>query len=430
MQTDELIKTMQTTAAWKAVEDIGCNPESVLRGSTEEESAKLSQKWAKYSNKTAITFATSKLNSFIASKSGDTVQGMVIAGTDRYGSKAPITYMALLKDGTGAKLCAWDNMFTEPCVTTILGKYNSAYNNYLIKEVKSSETIPDIDAKLIRIAKSTDTSFKKVAKYDIAVIRGRLQYVNPNTKWTYSEAEGKNVVDQNDKYNPLLVDNEEDQPVRQPCINFTLDPENGNNNITLQFPRQRKGHPIIKINDLGEILVDAMEEWDTPESQARYARDGLQGREVVAVGEVVSMTTKDDRSGNETNYINLSCCYISEIPAGTPVLKEQETLIKEEPVKKSVAKKESDLEKMARLKKELKETQDSTPFAVNADKIVKMCNILGKAPGYLTIDEIRTAMEWTPEAMTDAMITSLKTRAGEIYTTAFREKMGVDPVRT
>lgn len=413
---------IKNSPEYKEVVSKGGDPEAILDAKSE--------RWKRYSDKTAGNFAAAELARWLTNQDLDSVTGLVVGGYDRYGSKAPITFICLQKDGTGAKICTWENdTFRVPSVVTVAGRRNEQYNNLLVSEVRSQVAAENVRDKLARIAwKPTSPNWKNAGKYDVVVVRGIVQWVNPETKWVNNEKDGE--------WN-LLEFNEDKEPAKHPVLSLSLKSEGTPNRIAIQFGRQRHGKPVIEIEDFIPIIQDAIAEFpDNVTSASAFVKDGIAGREIVAVGEIVGITEKVSQEGNPILYVNVNAVYASELPFEfpdqpkstldvgdtEPACVENNKREREEKARKeaeSFGKQEEKPEEKQEEKSDAKSSggkakAPSTKTREMSANILALAKTLGKNPAMMSEKELREALK-LPNLTPDSTIRTARGLAADDY---------------
>jgi hypothetical protein len=394
-----IAEQLKDSTEWKTVEKFGGDPIALITEDIE--------RLMKYrTDKTAVSFARAKFIKFVNQQNMESVIGVVVGGVDRYGSKAPITYPVIKKDGTMTKVCTWDaELIPIPSIIEIKGKYNGEYQNYLIDEemgLLDCKDAPDVLKLLTKVSMPVTADFSKVGKYDTVVIRGFIKSVFPSPIWE----NGQKVSSYN-----VLEFNEAEPPRKTPCMDIRLESGSGNNIVTFQLSRQRRGMPVTVIDDFIEICKDAVELCeDDPVEQCKFVRDGIFGREVVAIGEVSSITEKVLESTMEpVLYINVRIAAIYEIPfnpvpiTNTKVEKPSKpapTAPKATP--KKVAKPESEEEAPVKMV-DAKARTTSEKFDDMVSDIITVCRVTKKSPVSLTIEKVRDALD-VPDTTSDTLV--------------------------
>ena len=399
-----IVEQLKDSTEWKTVEKFGGDPIALITEDVE--------RLMKYrTDKTAVSFARAKFIRFVNQQNMESVIGVVVGGVDRYGSKAPITYPVIKKDGTMTKVCTWDTeLIPIPSIIEVKGKYNGEYQNYLIDEemgLLDCKDAPDVLKLLTKVSMPVTTDFSNVGKYDTVVIRGFIKSVFPSPIWE----NGQKVSSYN-----VLEFNEAEPPRKTPCMDIRLESGSGNNVVTFQLTRQRRGMPVIAIDDFIEICKDAVELCeDDPVEQCKFVRDGIFGREVVAIGEVSSITEKVSESTMEpVLYINVRIAAIYEIPfdpvpiTNTKVEKpskpapsptksdDSDEEVEEAPVKVVDAKAQATLEKLDNM----------------VSDIITVCRVTKKSPVSLTIENVRDALD-IPDTTSNMLIKIAIEKASE-----------------
>lgn len=379
-----IAEQLKDSTEWKTVEKFGGDPIALITEDIE--------RLMKYrTDKTAVSFARAKFIKFVNQQNMESVIGVVVGGVDRYGSKAPITYPVIKKDGSMTKVCTWNTgLVPIPSIIEIKGKYNGEYQNYLIDEemgLLDCKDAPDVLKLLTKVSMPVTADFSKVGKYDTVVIRGFIKSVFPSPIWE----NGQKVSSYN-----VLEFNEAEPPRKTPCMDIRLESGSGNNIVTFQLSRQRRGMPVVAIDDFIEICKDAMELCeDDPVEQCKFVRDGIFGREVVAIGEVSSVTEKVLESTMEpVLYINVRVAAIYEIPFNPVPITNTKV---EKPSK------DEEVEEVPEKVVDAKARTTSEKFDDMVSDIITVCRVTKKSPASLTVEKVRDALD-VPDTTSDMLV--------------------------
>lgn len=386
MEATEVIKSLEGTNVWNNAASAGLNPSEIL--------TKISDRLVKYGEKRAVAIATAEITKEIRNleKEFVTVKGIVVGGTDRFGSKSPITYHCLDNKGKPFKIATWDhNLITYPNIIEIRGEVNPTYGNIIVSEVLSTDTVKNnIAEKLATVAMDTFSDFNGVEQYDVISIKGIIRWINPSARFENKEKVGSNEIMETKEYPNAEL---------HPVLDISLDPMESSNRVNLQLKRQRAGRPSINIEDFSDLVKDGYEQnRGDPKKQAKYVEDALRGVEVIAVGEVSSIKEVwNADTSRMDNFINMSISYIEEIGYdGESVKKPVNPPKKEETPKKPVPPKKEEKPKKSKKteetpKEESKESKESYGEVVK--DIVTLAKILKRHPNEITPDEVRKSLE-------------------------------------
>lgn len=390
-----IAEQLKDSTEWKTVEKFGGDPIALITEDVE--------RLMKYrTDKTAVSFARAKFIKFVNQQNMESVIGVVVGGVDRYGSKAPITYPVIKKNGTMTKVCTWDaELIPIPSIIEVKGKYNGEYQNYLIDEemgLLDCKDAPDVLKLLTRVGMPVTADFSKVGKYDTVVVRGFIKSVFPSPIWE----NGQKVSSYN-----VLEFNEAEPPRKTPCMDIRLESGSGNNVVTLQLTRQRRGMPVVAIDDFIEICKDAMELCeDNPVEQCKFVRDGIFGREVVAIGEVSSVTEKVSESTMEpVLYINVRVAAIYEIPFNPVPITNTKVEKPSKPAPSPTKSDDSDeeVEEVPEKVVDAKARTTSKKLDDMVSDIITVCRVSKKSPASLTIEKVRDALD-VPDTTSDMLV--------------------------
>jgi len=250
---------------------------------------------------------------------------MIFGGADQYGSKRPVNFLALKKDKTFVKITAWDSGLVEaPCKCRIQGVYDAKWNSVTPLENGISEVVPaDMETcqkALMKVAISVKDidKLESLVKYNVYAFTGAIQWVNPTPVFADGRKTGENA---------LLADNENVPPRKHVTAGISIDSRNSGFSITLHLDRQRVGSPVVEIEDFEALAIDAVESFPgEPKRQCSVLRDGITGRDIIAIGSVNGIKEQTPKNGGDPIcYINASCAFIMEAnssikPAPAPKL--------------------------------------------------------------------------------------------------------------
>jgi hypothetical protein len=309
MKLSDVILVAQADPAWDDADKLGLDPGGIVSA--------LKDKFSRYSDSACVKMAIAELKRYIKENSTEyeEVSGMILGGMDVYGKKAPITFPCISKDGKKiVKISTWDKSILKvPSRVMVTGEFSAGFGNLIIDTVKEQEVIdPDgIALKLSKVALTVEDELDALQQYACVIIRGRIKYVRPSTRWvngeqdgawsTWEKTEGKNGV-------------------YQPVIDLSLDPGNTNTYVTLQLKRQHTANPTINIEDLALACEDAAKDYpEQPKKQGEYICAAICGREVVALGSVNSVSRKyNEKVGDYVVSLNVAICYVEELPENLP----------------------------------------------------------------------------------------------------------------
>ena len=380
-----IAEQLKDSNEWKTVEKFGGDPIALITEDVE--------RLMKYrTDKTAVSFARAKFAKFVNQQNMDSVIGVVVGGVDRYGSKAPITYPVIKKDGSMTKVCTWDTeLIPIPSIIEIKGKYNGEYQNYLIDEemgLIDCKDAPDVLKLLAKVGMPVTADFSKVGKYDTVAIRGFIKSVFPSPIWE----NGQKVSSHN-----ALEFNEAEPPRKTPCMDIRLESGSGNNVVTFQLTRQRRGMPVIAIDDFIEICKDAVELCeDDPVEQCKFVRDGIFGREVGSIEEESSITEKVSESNMEpVLYVNVRIAAIYEIPFNPVPITNTKVEKPSKPAPSPTKSDDSDeeVEEVPAKVVDAKAQATSEKLDDMVSDILTVCRVSKKSPASLTVEKVRDALD-------------------------------------
>lgn len=403
MEAKEVIKNLEGTDVWNDASNAGLDPSEIV--------SNISDKLSKYGEKRAISIASSAINREVKNidKEFVTVKGIVVGGSDKFGTRAPISYACLDNKGNPFKIATWDhNLITYPNIVEIKGEKDSKYNNILVDEVISTDPVQNnIPEKLSTIARDTFSNFDDVNQYDIVIVKGVVRWVNPAAKFEDGKKIGSYEIMETREYPNADL---------HPVLVMSLDPMTSQNRINLLLPRQRAGRPSINIEDFYEIVKDGYEQSrGDPNKQAMYVGDAIKGIEIIVVGEVGSIKEVwNADTSRMDNFINISAYYVEEIGFDGESIKKPVNPSKEDKPKKETEK-EKKTKKETKKKEDIpKDTESSSTneYGEVIRDIVTLSKILKRAPSEISLDEIRKSLEIK---LNDSLVKVAVAKAEEEY---------------
>ena len=310
MKTEDVIMEAKANPIWDEAEGLNLNPEGIVE--------KISTKFSRYSDSACVNLAIAEIKKYLKESSAqfDTISGMILGATDVFGKKAPLTYPCISKDGkTIVKISTWEkNMLKTPARVTVSGEFSTQYGNLIIDTVDEQEVIDaaGLAAKLAKVAHTPqDEALEYLQQYSSVIMRGKIKYVRPSTRWVNGETDGAwSTWEKTEGKNGVF----------QPVIDLSLDPGETNTYVTLQIKRQHSANPVINVEDLALLCEDAAKDYpDQPKKQGEAIGAALKDREVVALGSVQSVSRKwNDKVDDYVTSLNISVCFIEELPANSP----------------------------------------------------------------------------------------------------------------
>jgi hypothetical protein len=316
MKLSDVVLAAQADPVWDEADKLGLDPEGIVSA--------LKDKYSRYSDSACIKMAIAELKKYLKENSTEyeEMSGMVLGGMDVYGKKAPITYPCISKDGKKiVKISTWDkSLLKVPARVTVSGEFSPSFGNLIIDTVKEQEVIdPEgIAAKLAKVALTVDDELDALEQYGCVIIRGKIKYVRPSTRWVNGEQDGAwSTWEKTEGKNGVF----------QPVIDLSLDPGDTNTYVTLQLKRQHSANPVINVEDLALACEDAAKDYpDQPKKQGESICAAICGREVVALGSVNSVSKKwNEKLNAYATSLNVAICYVEELPVDAPA-RPKETL--------------------------------------------------------------------------------------------------------
>ena len=309
MKLEEVILSAKADPIWAEAEKLSLDPEGIV--------SEIKDKYSRYSDSACIRLAVSAITKYVKESGAqyESVSGMILGGTDVYSKKAPITYPLISKDGKKiVKISTWDRtLLRTPAKVTVSGEFSTSYNNLIIEDVKEQEVIDPagIAARLAKVALTVEDELEALEKYACVIIRGKVKYVRPSTRWINNEIDGawstwEKTEGANGVYHPVM--------------DISLDPASTSTFVTLQLKRMHSALPTVNIEDLATVSQEAANEFpDQPKKQGEAILAVIGEREVVALGTVNSVSKKyNEKLGMYLTSVNIAVAYIEELPENHP----------------------------------------------------------------------------------------------------------------
>lgn len=281
----------------------------------------------KYGLVTGISIAAARLKEAVLEKMSDEVKGLFIGHRDVFGSNSPVKIPLLSSKGDHMELISWGTSVKYgdakielpfPFLATVKILAEKEYKGMpslrlIVVKDYTEISIADAISRLTKIAKSVG-ELDSGDEFRPVVIRGRISFVAPMTKWKNKEKDGAWQI-----YMP----NARDTPVNHPVMQISLEGENGNM-VRTSFDRQRNAVPTFCMEDFEAVCIDAVSISKDPSEQARFVGEAIKDRNVIIVGYV----TKVNPQANVT-YIEIGGYALLDADPST-----QAALTRAEPVQK------------------------------------------------------------------------------------------------
>jgi hypothetical protein len=353
----------------------------------------------KYGLQTGIAYAVARLKEAVLEANSEIVKGLIVGERDRFGTNSPVRIPLLSSKGDHMEVINWgtsvkygDSKIAMPFPSVITakvineGEYKGVPNIRLVT-IESYEELstPDVTQRLNKIAKSVG-EVDGGDELGVVVVKGRIQYISPATKWKNKEKDGSWQ---------LYMPNQRDNPISHPVMQITLETENGNQ-VRAIFDRQRNAAPTIMVEDFVELCADAVAQNQDPMEQAKFLGGIVKDRSVIIVG----FMTKYSPQAN-INYIDIGAYAMYDAVSSA-----QGTLDEKKPAAKTAAKKptaktdEADDEpapkKTAPAKKggeSTGKTSKESPADKLKKKIKSYCDLYGVEVGDITAEKMIEAFK-------------------------------------
>lgn len=296
---EEVKKELEKMQEWKALEEMGIDPISILN-----ERIKGIER---YSIPIGIKIAKNALlKKYKNLKDSEEFEGIILsnAGVDRFGSKAPLTWPLLTADGKILSISSWDDT-GKMGKFKVLGTYDNVYQNILINQITEEEfDTTKIPSLISKIAKGVDDDYSLYQKYQTVAITGIINWINPLPIWENGEKVGLEFP-----FDPIL------RPIFNIVLESGVSEEGVTNHITVSLQKCKKGHIEIDSSEITEILneVSALTSGkdvnDFTEDDLQMYIDDLsallKGIQITAIGELVSLKDAETHDGDQICYITM-----------------------------------------------------------------------------------------------------------------------------
>ncbi len=349
---NDVKKSLEKTSEWKNLDE-------------ETATRVLNETYGKYKDRygvpTIVSFIRGKLRNEKKSIDAESVTGFTLGGCDREGKKLPVSHVLVKSDKKMEKIVAWKPGIipSGAHIVTIKGTFNDSFMNYQIEELVEAKPVDDLSK--ISSAALTINDESQFENYlgagSPCMVKGRIAYVNP----VFNKDDEGNRADAN----PILFNG-----------NLTCEivlEYDGLVSLNLRLNPQNKGKPYVGISDIDNLVEDAMTDFETAEDQANFLQMALQGRMVLATGDIMNISERFTKEGERKLPVYISVGGIIEIP------EEAQTVDKP---------KEEEIEKEFE--------QDAVPVnskTINAlaEQIVEFCKTVNKTPTMVSPTSLKKA---------------------------------------
>lgn len=282
----------------------GVDVESIIENTVEE--------YADYSAPTVVRFARSSISTQIEAAESESMKGLIAGSRDRFGKNWPRRISVVRSNGEHIEASTWSGSLplasggkTEipnGSAVTLRCDYDSEYDSWEAEALDSVEELDQSEfASRLDSVAQPPAELSRDDEYEVVVVRGSIDYVNPQTVFEDGEPIGPGEV--------LMPD---EDGAEKPHLEIVMDDPSGVR-VRGHIERQRHGQPMLALADADLLLHDAVKNHTTPDDQASFITDAFRGSEVVMVGNVNSFDT--DRSQGETrSYVDIAVSAVVEIP--------------------------------------------------------------------------------------------------------------------
>lgn len=400
---DRIVETLKQSKEWNECE----NPETIIKREFPI--------YEKYSDTTIVPFLKASLIREARAKSQDLIEGVVFGGCDRKGTRLPVSWPVLLKNGKLTKVVSWNVNTIPPGLqfVKLTGTLNQDFGNYgdiELVEAKPFNNLSILQKAALSIGDENVWENQKGAG-DPVLVTGVIKWINPLFEKNPDGNRGS----------PIPVVDPKGRPVLEVVLAF-----DGLVELHLRFIEQNRGVPFIGIEDINLLLADVVKiHPDDPENQAKFLQTALKDRTVVGIGEVMNISERYTQDEVRTLPVYIRLTGLVEVPGTgeTPVM-DVDTNTKPTVVKQTLlGSGETEEEFAARITKEAEspigepEVEESKPAtkktrkkdqetgvssppdrknAVNqiglmVDQITEYCNLIEKSPLSIGKDELKEA---------------------------------------
>lgn len=434
---DRIVETLKQSKEWNECD----NPESIIKREYPI--------YEKYSDTTIVPFLKASLIREARAKTLDVIEGVVFGGCDRKGTRLPVSWPVLLKNGKLTKVVSW-NANTIPTglqFVKLTGTLNQDFGNYGDIELVEAKPFKNLSILQKAALSIVDENIweNQIGAGDPVLVTGTIKWINPLFE---KDPEGN-------RGNPIPVVDPKGRPVFEAVLAF-----DGLVELHLRFIEQNRGVPFIGVEDFNLLLADVVSiHPNDPEKQAKFLQTALKDRVVVGIGEVMNISERYTQDDVRTLpvYIRLTGLIevsgASETPAPSvvhtttapPVLKQTvigsgETddeftarineSVKTNPIPPEVA--ESTQKPKKKPKKDVKKNQEPqvSPSSdrknavkqidLMSKQITEYCDLIGKSVLSMNKDELKEA--GIGEGSTDMLLTVALKKSQEAAIAARMEK--------
>jgi len=272
---DRIVETLKQSKEWNECD----NPETIVKREFPV--------YEKYSDTTIVPFLKAALIREARAKMMDVIEGVVFGGCDRKGTRLPVSWPVLLKNGKLTKVVSW-NPNTIPGglqFVKLTGTLNEDFGNYgdiELIEARPFNNLGILQKAALSIEDESVWENQKGAG-DPVLVKGNVKWINPLFE---KDPDGN-------RGSPIPVVDSGGRPVFEVVLAF-----DGLVELHLRFIEQNRGVPFLGIEDMDLLLADVVKiHPDDPENQAKFLQTALQDRTVVGIGEVMNISeryTRDD----------------------------------------------------------------------------------------------------------------------------------------
>lgn len=283
---EKIVEILRQSKEWNNCD----NPESIIRREFPI--------YEKYSDSTIVPFLKAALIREARAKTLDIIEGVVFGGCDRKGTKLPVSWPVLLKNGKLIKIVSWNPNIIPQGIqfVKLTGTLNSDFQNY--GDIEVIETKPFTNIQVLQKAalsiNNEDVWEHQKEVGEPVLVKGTIKWVNP----LYERDQDGN------RGSPIPIVDQKGRPVFEIVLAF-----NGLVELHLRFIEQNRGIPFVGLEDINLLLKDAVKIFpDDPESQAKFIQTALKDRSVIGIGEIMNISERytQDEVRTLTIYIRLA----------------------------------------------------------------------------------------------------------------------------
>lgn len=259
---------------------------------------------ASYGPDTVARFVSTAVRQQIEAAQAEKVQGIIMGSRDRHAKNWPRRHSLLRSNADHLEVSTWDGALAGPggedvriptggAIVQLRVEHDEEYDSYEGKGLESAKQLDQstLVENLVKVAVHPGDLTAK-DEYDVVAVRGTVRSVNAQTVFEDGEPAGDGEV---------LIPDARDE--LQPHFEVVLNPHEGTL-VRGHFERQKYGRPYFQVPDFEQMCEDAAD-LSTPDEQASFLSAGLEGLEVILVGNVNSFDKSRTDEGQTRRYVDI-----------------------------------------------------------------------------------------------------------------------------